>query len=150
LTRANNLLCSSTEPTKFVTLFLGTLDTKSNEICFSNAGHDPPLHFSDNKIDRLSTGGILLGTFPDSLYEQQKIIMKPGDLLILISDGITEAMNKENQEFSEEKLIDVIEKNINGEPEILIDKIVATVKDHAGTTPQSDDMTLMIIKRAVE
>ena len=76
--------------------------------------------------------------------------MKPGDLLILFSDGITEAMNHENKEFSEEKLLDVIRNNKESELEFLIDKIFSAVKEHSGSTPQFDDITLMIIKRDAE
>jgi len=147
LVNSNNLLCATTEPTKFVTLFLGTLDTESNEICYTNAGHDPPLHFTEGKLNKLSKGGILLGAFPDSQYEQDKPTMRNGDLLVLFSDGITEAMNEENQEFSEEKLLEVINNNKDAKPELLIDKIISEVEKHSGLTPQSDDMTLMIIKR---
>jgi sigma-B regulation protein RsbU (phosphoserine phosphatase) len=147
LFRSSNLLYARTEPTKFVTLFLGTMNSESNEIYFSNAGHDPPFHFTKGDLNNLKTGGMLLGAFPDAQYEQEKIIMSPGDLLILFSDGITEAMNHENKEFSEEKLIDVIRNNTDTEPELFIEKIVTAVKEHSGSTPQYDDMTLMIIKR---
>ena len=150
LFRTSNLLYARTEPSKFVTLFLGTLGSESNEVYFSNAGHDPPFHFAGGELNNLKTGGILLGAFPDAKYEQEKIIMNPGDLLILFSDGITEAMNHENKEFSEEKLIDVIRNNIDTAPELLIEKIVAAVKEHSGSTAQSDDITLMIIKRDAE
>jgi len=147
LVNSNNLLCASTEPTKFVTLFLGILGTESKEICFSNAGHDPPLHFTNSKINKLITGGMLLGSFPDSQYEQDITIMEKGDVLILFSDGITEAMNKDNKQFGEEKLIEIIKNNREVDPKSLIEKIISSVKEHAGTTPQFDDMTLMIIKR---
>jgi len=147
LVNSNNLLCVSTEPTKFVTLFLGILNSDTNEICFSNAGHDPPFHFTKNGLTILQTGGMLLGAFPDSQYEQGKIIMEPGNLLILFSDGITEAMNENNKEFGEEKLLAVIEPNKDADPELLIDKIISEVEKHSGSTPQSDDMTLMVIKR---
>ena len=147
LFRSNNLLHARTEPTKFVTLFLGILNSDTNEICFSNAGHDPPFHFTKSKLNILKTGGMLLGAFPDSQYEQEKIIMKPGELLILFSDGITEAMNKDNKEFGEEKLIDIISNYKNADPELIIDKIISATRVHAGKTPQSDDMTLMIIRR---
>ena len=93
---------------------------------------------------------MLFGAFPDAQYEQGKIIMKPGDLLILFSDGITEGMNEDNKEFGEEKLLDVIKNNKDTEPEQLIEKIVSAVKEHSGSTSQFDDMTLMIIKRDAE
>jgi sigma-B regulation protein RsbU (phosphoserine phosphatase) len=150
LFRTSNLLYARTEPTKFVTLFLGTLNSDSNEIYFSNAGHDPPFHFSGSKLKYLKIGGMLLGAFPDAQYEQAKIIMNPGDLLILFSDGITEALNHESKEFSEEKLIGVIKNNKNAAPELFIEKIITAVQEHSGSTPQSDDMTLMIIKRDTE
>ncbi len=147
LVNSNNLLCESTEATKFVTLFLGVLNTGSTGIYYSNAGHDPPFHFAESELKNLKTGGILLGAFPGAEYEQGEINMNPGDLLILFSDGITEAMNKDHREFSEEKLIDIIKNNKNTQPDLLIEKIVTAVKEHSGTTPQSDDITLMIIKR---
>jgi len=150
LFRTSNLLYARTEPTKFVTLFLGKLNSESNEIFFSNAGHDPPFHFTAGDFNYLKTGGILLGAFPDAKYEQEKIIMNAGDLLILFSDGITEAMNHENKEFSEEKLLEVISNNKELEPEFLIEKIFSKVKEHSGATPQSDDITLMVIKREAE
>lgn len=150
LYHSNNLLCSSTEPAKFVTLFLGILNTKSNEVCYSNAGHDPPLFFSDTNINQLDAGGLLLGSFADSPYEQEKLVMNPGDLLVLYSDGITEAMNEEDQEFGEEELLGIIKNNKDTEPDILIEEIISTVKEHSGSSPQSDDMTLMMIKRNIE
>ncbi len=83
LVNSNNLLCATTEPTKFITLFLGIFNTESDEIIFSNAGHDPPLHFAGSEINKLETGGMLLGAFPDSQYEQEKVIMKPGDSIFI-------------------------------------------------------------------
>ncbi|RKY90592.1 MAG: hypothetical protein DRQ13_12420 [Ignavibacteriae bacterium] len=150
LANSNNLLCVSTEPTKFVTLFLGILNSDTNEICFSNAGHDPPFHFTKSGLTILKTGGMLLGAFPDSQYEQEKIIMEPGDLLIIFSDGITDAMNSENQEFGEKKLKDIISDYKSADPELIIDKIISATRAHTGDIPQFDDMTLLIIKREFE
>jgi sigma-B regulation protein RsbU (phosphoserine phosphatase) len=93
---------------------------------------------------------LLLGAFPDSQYEQERIIMEPGDLLIIFSDGITEAMNSENQELGEKKLRDIISDYKNADPKFIIDKIISATRAHAGDTPQSDDMTLLIIKRNAE
>jgi len=149
LFNSNNLLNTTTDPTKFVTLFLGILNKNTNEIYYSNGGHDCPFYFSKGKTSRLGAGGLLLGAFPNSKYEQDKIIMNPGDLLLLFSDGITEAMNNERREFSEEKLIEVFNINSDADPEMLIKKIILSVKEHAGSAMQSDDMTLLVIKRDI-
>ena len=93
---------------------------------------------------------MLFGAFPDSQYDQDKIILRPGELLILFTDGITEAMNEDNKEFGEEKFIDIINDYKNADPELIIDKIIFATRSHAGETPQSDYMTLMIIKRVAE
>jgi len=100
-------------------------------------------------ISRHSSLILLIG-LAVGIGEATKIIMKPGDLLILFSDGITEAMNNQNKEFSEEKLMAVVRNNKDTSPDLFIDEIVAAVKEHSGATPQWDDMTLMIIKRDAE
>jgi sigma-B regulation protein RsbU (phosphoserine phosphatase) len=148
LVRSNKLLFHSTSPEKFATLFYAYLDTKQHLLSYSNAGHDFPFHFSGSDIpNRLKAGGIMLGAFEDFSFEEDAIPMKPGDLLVISSDGISEAMNSNLEQFGEERLQRIIKENRNASPNDLIDKIVAAVRTHAGDQPQSDDMTLIVLKR---
>ncbi|UCH65260.1 MAG: SpoIIE family protein phosphatase [Ignavibacterium sp.] len=148
ITRANTLLYQNTDSTKFVTLFLGIVNIKSNEIKYCNAGHNNPYHFDEsNQLKELDAGGLILGFQPDSSYEEGKIPFQQDDLLVLFSDGITEAMNDKNEEFGEERLTELITKYKSDDAYKMIDRIIDEVNLFTEGVAQSDDITLMIIKR---
>ncbi|MFB3056977.1 MAG: GAF domain-containing SpoIIE family protein phosphatase, partial [Ignavibacteriaceae bacterium] len=93
ITNSNDLLYNSTEPSKFATLFYGILNPESNEIVFCNAGHNNPFLFSaDGNVKELITGGLILGCLPDSVYEEEKVSINRNDIIVIFSDGISEAM----------------------------------------------------------
>jgi len=148
LTRANKLLFLSTDSKKFATLFYGVLDTMNHQLIFCNAGHDNPFLISDsNELKRLKTGGIVLGFIEEYNYEEETILLNRDDVLVLISDGITEAMNASEEEFGESRLAEVIQTNREKPAEDIIEHILAAVKLHTGETEQMDDMTVVVIKR---
>ena len=148
ITRANTLLYQNTDSTKFVTLFLGIINIETNEIKYCNAGHNNPYHYdTNNQVKELDIGGLILGFQPDSSYLGGSIPFQPDDLLVLYSDGITEAMNDKNEEFGEERLTGLITKYKSEDIYKLIDRIIDEVNKFSDGIPQSDDMTLMIIKR---
>lgn len=148
LERSNFLLFQSTSPEKFATLFYGILDTQTHSLSFSNAGHDPPYVLRDGaEPARLIDGGIPLAIFKDFSYEQGEIALNPGDTLALYSDGITEAMNAGEEHFGEERLAAILLEHSKIAPRELMELVLSAARAHAGTTPQSDDMTLVIIKR---
>ncbi len=148
VSRANKLLFGSTDPSKFATLFYGVFDFIQHNICYCNAGHNYPYIFhKDGSFQRLDVGGILLGCIPDAVYENTIIPVSNGDTIILYSDGITEAFNKNDEEYGEERFEDLLNKYHTGSSKILIEKIVNAVREHSGSEPQTDDMTIMIIKR---
>jgi len=151
--RINNQLVKSTEDNMFITFFYGLLDRKQSTFTSINAGHNPPILLRANKnIDRLTEGGLVLGFLPDQKYIKQSTNLNPGDILILFTDGITEARapDKEKMEdklFGEDRLIQVIKDNVSfsaGEIQAAILKAVTT---HTKNTPQGDDITLIVIKR---
>jgi sigma-B regulation protein RsbU (phosphoserine phosphatase) len=148
LWRSNKLMYQSTDPHKFATLFYGILDTKANRLSYSSAGHDLPF-FLPGGADpvRLHAGGLVLSCLEDSAYEEDDVDLKPGDLLVIYSDGITEARSEDDEEFGEERLGDLLRENSLLSATELIDKITGTVKEFAGSLPQMDDMTLVIVKR---
>lgn len=148
LVRSNKLLYHSTSPEKFATLFYANLDTKNHVLSYSNAGHDFPFHFSGSDVPtRLKSGGLMLGAFEDFAFEEDSVEMNPGDVLVISSDGISEAMNSNLDQFGEERLQTIILDNRTATPAEIIEKIVIAVRAHAGDQPQSDDMTLIVLKR---
>ncbi len=106
IANSNDLLYNSTEPSKFATLFYGILNPESNEIVFCNAGHNNPFLFSaDGNVKELKTGGLILGCLPASEYEEEKVSINRNDIIVIFSDGISEAMNENEEEYGEELLI---------------------------------------------
>lgn len=144
----NDILYHNTAPNKFATLFYGILNNVTHEITYCNAGHNEPFLFSkDNNITKLSVGGLVTGIMPSYAFDETSIPILPGELLILFSDGVTEAMNINEEEFNEDRLREVILNNRNEPPENLIEIIFKEIQKFCGNTPQMDDITVVIIKR---
>jgi len=151
--RINNLLVKSTDSHMFVTFFYGLLDRKRAAFTSVNAGHNPPiLCRADKKIQRLKKGGLVLGFQPDQKYEHQSTSLKPGDVLVLFTDGITEARAPdikkiEDKLFDEDRLIQVIKDHASLSAGEIQAAVLQAVTTHTKNTPQEDDITLIIIKR---
>lgn len=148
LNRANKLLFQSTSPEKFATLFYGILDFKNHTLFYSNAGHDHPiLVSSDRTTSRLGTGGIMLGAFEEFSFEESTVSLNPGDLLVLYSDGISEAMNSKRDQYGDKPLSELVKRHQEYQVGQILDAIIEDVRKHVDNYPQSDDMTLVIVKR---
>ena len=151
LTRSNQLLYRSTGPEKFATVFYSILDVQNHTLSFSNAGHDNPYVLSlKHEPLRLKVGGIPLAMFGEFLYEEGTVALEPGETIVIYSDGITEAMNAAEEEFSEQRVEAVLCDHHLGSAKEIVDQLIATAKAHAGDTPQSDDMTIVVVKRLSE
>jgi sigma-B regulation protein RsbU (phosphoserine phosphatase) len=148
LKHANALLARSTDPEKFATFFYGLLDPHEHVLTFSNAGHDPPLLVSRRTgLSRLETGGLVLGFLDQAEYEEDTVAIAPGDLLVAYSDGVTEATDGRDEPFGSERLLKVLEDSRDRPVEDVIGNIVAAVGRHTGDAPQSDDITIVAVKR---
>jgi sigma-B regulation protein RsbU (phosphoserine phosphatase) len=148
ISRSNELLYHSTESDRFATLFYGILDLENHLVKYCNAGHDVPILIKNSgEVVEIKEGGLMLGAFPVFPYKQDEFNMEIGDNIILYSDGVTEAMNENEEEFSLGKLISLLVENQDLSPNQIITKIIEAIKSHSGSTPQSDDVTLMVIKR---
>jgi len=148
--RANTLLLRSTDDEKFATLFYAILDTAQHRLQYSNAGHNDPFIFSPSRPapQRLKTGGIMLGMLPDVPFKDDAISLQENDLLLIYSDGITEAADKNGEDFGEQKLQKLVRENLNLPAGELVDKIIQAVKTHAGKSPpREDDITVVVVKR---
>ena len=147
MSRSNRLLFQSTDSAKFVTFFYGILDTAGRTIDYSNAGHNPPILLSDGQeAQRLEIGGPVLGVLPDFPYQQATVALHPGDLLLIFSDGFSEAVNRRLEEFGEDQLLRLAARNRGDSAADLIEKISQAVVAHTGDEPQTDDMTIIAVR----
>ncbi len=145
--RSNKLLAESTSPEKFVTLFYSVLDPGARTLTYCNAGHDAPMLLrAGGASERLATGGVVLSIMEDFPYREETVPFGPGDLMVVYSDGISEAMNPAEEQFGEARIGELIARERHRTAADIIESIVAAVREHAGTAPQMDDMTLVVIK----
>lgn len=146
--RANKLLCQCTDDERFATLFYAVLDGPGNELVLCNAGHERPYLFSPGgAYSRLESGGLALGVFEDVRYDQESIVMNTGDLLLVYSDGVVDAVNPANERFGGQRLVSLVGEHRDESAGALIDRIFTAVEAHAGGASQFDDLTLLVIKR---
>ncbi len=145
--RLNNLLEESVSVGHYATLFYALISTKQKSITFTNAGHNPPLLFRVNgSIEELTVGGIVLGYLVNQIYQQITVPFHPGDLLLTYTDGITEALNIQDEEFGEARLRAVVKKNLNLNSYELKNKILEEVDNFTQSEIISDDRTIVIVK----
>ena len=148
LARSNRLLYDSTDSDKFVTLVYALLDKNTHGIHYCNAGHNPPMLLSKEGEPRLlDVGGPVLGVLPSFSFEEAMVQIEPGELLLIYSDGFTEAVNRCFEEFGQERLLEATRAAWDEPAAAMIESIFAAVKRHAGDTPQHDDMTLLALRR---
>ena len=148
LFHTNNELCQGNDESMFVTLFCGILDIRTGEIEFSNAGHNRPyLRRADGRVQGLSPQrGIALGVMEDFAFHNEQIRLAPGDAIVVYTDGVTEAMNVQDEMFLEERLEDKIAQAGAASARELTGRIVEAVKQFAGAAPQSDDITVLVLR----
>jgi sigma-B regulation protein RsbU (phosphoserine phosphatase) len=146
--RINTIIHNNTDLDKFITFFYGQLDLNTMVLEYVNAGHNPPfLLRKSNKVELLSEGGIILGMMPDVVYGSDKVTLKRGDLLHCYTDGVTEAINADEEQYEEHRLLDLLQKlPENHLPNQINQEIIDDVNRFAGNTPQSDDLTILTIR----
>jgi len=149
--RINDLTCANTKGAgKFITFFWAILDVTVGALRYVNAGHNPPmLVHADGTIDRLEEGGMILGVYPTHQpYRESAVTLQPGDLLVMFTDGVSEAMNPDMEELTEERLAEIVRAARAESASSVIEKIQAAVQEHIHGAPQSDDITLLVVKAA--
>jgi sigma-B regulation protein RsbU (phosphoserine phosphatase) len=151
ITRVNAMLYDASAEDRYATLFYAQYDPDARRLSYVNAGHCPPIllrsatkHGAVERLDQ--AGGTVVGLLPECAYEQAEVFLAPGDLLVIYTDGFSEAMNTNLEEWGEERLIDAITV-CNGLPtKDSIAKIMQAADVFASGAPQSDDMTLVILR----
>ena len=148
LADANTIIEEQSDSGMFVTLFYGVLDEKTRTLTYANAGHNPPLllRAGATNFGRLMPTGVALGAASEQEYGAEQVTLLPGDLLVLYTDGVTEAINGSNEEFSEARLMETVLSVREHSSREIIREIRDVIDEHAGGEPQFDDITLMVLK----
>ncbi len=147
LARVNVELCQGNESSMFVTLFCAVLDLRDGRLCFSNAGHNPPLLLRPDQDGQWLAlpPGLVLGGMEEAVYQTRELVLEPGDRLLLYTDGVTEAMNSEKKLFSEAGLLAQTGSEAPGDIRILVTEVLESVHRFSAGAPQSDDITLLAL-----
>lgn len=146
--RINDLTCRNIAPGRFITFFWGALDVTARSFRYVNAGHNLPFLFCANgTIERLEVGGIILGMMQTTVpYEEGTVVFGKGDMLVLFTDGVSEAMNSEGLDYTEERLEETLRKAKYATAQETIDYVRKEVQAYTQGTPQSDDITILVLK----
>ena len=146
---ANRRMMSDTHGDLFVTAFYGVLDPASGTLTYCNAGHNPPflLRRGDATVQALTRTGMPLGAFKGMTWEQQTLQLAPGDVLLLYTDGVTDAEDEGEAFFGQERLIEVARANLGRSAQDMQDATMAAIHEFMGGAPQFDDITLMLVVR---
>jgi sigma-B regulation protein RsbU (phosphoserine phosphatase) len=148
MSNCNRLMYLSTTHDRFATLFYGRLDTRSNVLTYCNGGHERPYHIAHSgETHRLTSGGLAVGILEEFVYEDDIVILQPGDMVVIFSDGVTDMINDQDEAFGEHRLDKLLDTSRNLSAKELVDLILAEVKNHAGNEPAFDDVTVMVIKK---
>ena len=143
----NDLVSENTSDGKFITFFWGVLDDNEKKITYVNAGHNPPLLIRNGEIIKLNIGGIILGVMKTMTpYEYREVPLMKDDVIIMFTDGVSEAMNKKGEEFSDERLEESALKFSRLSSSEILHEIRQKVLDFTAGAVQSDDITLLVIK----
>lgn len=146
--KLNDFVHRSSSTNKFITFFFSELNKKTSELKYINAGHNPPLIMDlKGNVRRLESSGFCLGMFPNIDYKLEKLNLNVGDTVLLFTDGITESRNKDNEEFEEKRMIQLMNKHSKIGAEDLIEKINQELEEFTVGTEPSDDQTIVVIKR---
>jgi sigma-B regulation protein RsbU (phosphoserine phosphatase) len=145
ITRLNLGLFRRAIESRFLTTFYGML-SPNGSFTYTNAGHNPPLLVTSNGIRRLETGGVVLGLFETASFEEETLTLQPGDLIVAFSDGVTEAMNPVNEEFTDDRLLACAENHRGKNPQQVLDALLADVQAFCAGATQSDDVTVVMVR----
>jgi sigma-B regulation protein RsbU (phosphoserine phosphatase) len=131
---------------KYATLFLSRYDAEKRRLSYCNAGHLPPILLHEQGTEMLEATGMVVGLFPGAAYEAKSIELSPESMLAIFTDGVTEAVNKDDEEFGQERLLEALRQFRTRTPDDIFKFVVAKVHEWQGDLPQHDDITLIVAK----
>ena len=145
VSRVNIALIHRSIESRFATIFFGVLAV-DGRLTYCNAGHNAPLLIGRRGVRRLEEGGLIVGMFEHATYEQETVQLDPGDILVVFSDGVSEALSAVNEEFGEHRLQEVISANSDVGPDVMLDNVLDAVRAFTKGAVQNDDVTAMIVR----
>jgi sigma-B regulation protein RsbU (phosphoserine phosphatase) len=146
LSNVNHLVYEASSANRYATFFYGQYDPASGRFDYVNAGHNPPILLQQGKVVRLEEGGMVIGLLDCSQYQQGSVTIRSGDWLVAFTDGISEAMNEEDEEWGEERLIEAVCAYRGKSANELLVHLFDQATTFAGTAPQHDDMTMVVVR----
>ena len=149
ITESNHLLAAYSVDSMFVTVFYAIYNTKTGLVSYSNAGHNPPhLLRQDGTVSELPLSkDTIVGVFDDQKYQEKTLQLEQGDTLVMFTDGVTEAADAEFKEFGVERLDNILRQQANATCQQTVEAIKAGIKEFVGNAEQSDDITMLVVKR---
>ncbi|MCW5966743.1 MAG: SpoIIE family protein phosphatase [Bryobacterales bacterium] len=147
VSRLNQQIHQFTSASKYATFFCGCFDDRTGELRYTNGGHLPPLLIRGGEVRTLNVDGLVVGAFAFASYDESRLMLEPGDLLVLYTDGISEPENEYGEEFGEDRLRALLLANAHKDTRELADLVVATVQEWVGKAEQFDDITLLLVKK---
>src|SRR5262245_28578154 len=145
VTSMNKALCRRGLESRFVTLMFGLIRS-DGALTYCNAGHNPPFILGKSGVKRLGEGGPVVGLLEFAPYDQEKVQLTKGDTVIIFSDGVSEALNAAGDEFGDDRLEQVAGEAGDGPPPVIVEHIIASVREFTKGAPQSDDITVMVVR----
>jgi sigma-B regulation protein RsbU (phosphoserine phosphatase) len=146
MARVNRHMCRDTAIREFATLFYGVFTPEGGQLTYCNAGHEPPLLLRGDKFKPLEAGGMVIGVSTEELFDKEVIDLQIGDIIVLVTDGVTEALNFQGEQFGRQRLRESILR-YRGEPaKALANQIIWDVRRFAGLVQQADDLTVVVAK----
>lgn len=144
----NRMMAVSTDSKSYITFFYGVYNSIKHSLTYVNAGHNPPLLFRARAGEpaRLSTGGMVVGLFPEAEYSQETIQLEQSDVLVCYTDGISEAVNLDGEEFGEDRLSRCIAKNRERRASGILEELLNELSAFCEATTQQDDQTTLVAK----
>jgi phosphoserine phosphatase RsbU/P len=146
----NRLVYEASSSNRYATFFYGQYSPTEGRFDYVNAGHNAPMLFhrssSDDTLVRLEPGGTVVGLLEDAVYVQGSVRLRPGDILVAYTDGISEAMNVDDEEWGEERLVEAIQTGRGDSAQELLEHLFEAATLFAGAAPQHDDMTLVVLR----
>jgi len=149
VSRLNRSIHQNVRGERFITLFLAEVDTSNGAVLYVNGGHNPPyLMRASGEFETLTEGGLLLGIMPDAAYASGTVQLRPGDVLTLYSDGVTEARNTSEEEFGDERLMEFLRESRSMRPEEIVDALIQRVREFSRPGKPTDDVTVVVMRRS--
>jgi serine phosphatase RsbU (regulator of sigma subunit) len=148
VTRLNKTTCQNCPDNRFITFFMTVADPATGELVYSNAGHNPPLLVrKSGGFELLKGGGMILGILPKSVYTESRAAMQPGDVLVLFTDGVTEATDPQGEDFGDERLAALVASMGDRPTSDIVEAIHCAVAEYTQGAPAADDITVVAVRK---